>query len=485
MSGFGVNKKLAQAKAFHCCEGENPDFCKINRGPSPIVSQKGFSWSSVAISAVGATAGAYASDKLGLNGRNPNPGKDLGRAAVNAGANALAQITIRGGKVNWQQVATDTILNFTSTRLQGYVEAKNAELIAQQRAAQGNTTTYSGGFTGERINVAGGRGRTDVSIGEAQDEQGLGGQAFADYWAQKDERLLQQAAAYKPTFLDYGVGLLEVGAGSSYNLGVASGAGLRGLVYAGFNGADAGVAAIQESQNTAGYQYRSEGAKAILAGISNSETVQTVGRGFNSLKTNTGDFYYNQFGPLAGAVGSVLPDTVAILAGPKVLDFTVKTTARGLIYAGGKLDAMVSSKLAATLSFGKINFIGDNFNAFPIENRIPNLIAGEKRANLVLTDLQTKYPSATIQKEVYLRSADGRKAIDPLSNNEGRRIDFVVIENGKVIDSVEVTSMRANKLSQQAKEDNIRQNGGTFIKDRATGKLLDISNIKTTLERRN
>ena len=79
----------------------------------------------------------------------------------------------------------------------------------------------------------------------------------------------------------------------------------------------------------------------------------------------------------------------------------------------------------------------------------------------------------------------GRKAIDPLSNNEGRRIDFVVIENGKVIDSVEVTSMRANKLSQQAKEDNIRQNGGTFIKDRATGKLLDISNIKTTLERRN
>ena len=76
---------------------------------------------------------------------------------------------------------------------------------------------------------------------------------------------------------------------------------------------------------------------------------------------------------------------------------------------------------------------------------------------------------------------------DPIdfSNNEGRRIDFVVIENGKVIDSVEVTSMRANKLSQQAKEDNIRQNGGTFIKDRATGKLLDISNIKTTLERRN
>ena len=61
-------------------------------------------------------------------------------------------------------------------------------------------------------------------------------------------------------------------------------------------------------------------------------------------------------------------------------------------------------------------------------------------------------------------------------------IDF---ENGKVIDSVEATSMNANKTLQQLKEANIRQNGGTYIRDRSTGKLLDISNIKTTIERRN
>ena len=81
-------------------------------------AQKGFSWSSVAISAVGATAGAYASDKLGLNIRNLSPGQDLGRAAVTSAAQGLAssvasqltQITLDGkGKLNWASVATSGI----------------------------------------------------------------------------------------------------------------------------------------------------------------------------------------------------------------------------------------------------------------------------------------------------------------------------------------------------------------------------------------
>ena len=123
----------------------------INQGVGNLTgAQKGFSWSSVAIAGIGAGVGAYASDKLGLNGRNPSAGQDLGRAAVNAGANALAQITIRGGKVNWQQVATDTILNFSQSRI--------SSLVAEQRAAQGNANddpTYStrpkGSFTQELL----------------------------------------------------------------------------------------------------------------------------------------------------------------------------------------------------------------------------------------------------------------------------------------------------------------------------------------------
>ena len=89
-------------------------------------SQIGFSWSSVAIAGVGAGVGASVSKQLNLTDALGQPtsnslGNDLGRAAVNAGANALSQLAIRGGKINWQQVATDTILNFASTRLQGYV----------------------------------------------------------------------------------------------------------------------------------------------------------------------------------------------------------------------------------------------------------------------------------------------------------------------------------------------------------------------------
>ena len=116
----------------------------LNQGVGNITgSQKGFSWSSVAISAVGATAGAYASDKLGLNVKNPSVGQDLGRAAVNAGANALSQLAIRGGKINWQQVATDTILNFSQNRI--------SSLVAEQRAANGNTQPlYADNFDADR-----------------------------------------------------------------------------------------------------------------------------------------------------------------------------------------------------------------------------------------------------------------------------------------------------------------------------------------------
>lgn len=157
----------------------------------------------------------------------------------------------------------------------------------------------------------------------SKQSEGSGGQEFADYWAQKDELLMQSATAYKSSLLDYGIGAAELLFGSTYNLGVITGSGFRGLYYATTEGTDAGVNAIQQSQAVS-YEYRSEGAKAILAGISNSETVQTVGRHFNSLKTNTGDFYYEQLGPFGGAVGSVLPDFGALAAGPKVVNGTFK-----------------------------------------------------------------------------------------------------------------------------------------------------------------
>lgn len=105
-----------------------------------------------------------------------------------------------------------------------------------------------------------------------------------------------------------------------------------------------------------------------------------------------------------------------------------------------------------------------------------NQLAGASREALVRSELAAKYLGATIQNEVYLRTANGKRAIDPFSG-EARRIDAVVIQNRRVVDSVEVTSLTANKDAQFLKEMNIRNNGGTFIRDRATGQLLDISQI--------
>ncbi|WP_124553492.1 LysM peptidoglycan-binding domain-containing protein [Methylophilus methylotrophus] len=96
-------------------------------------SQKGFNWSSVAISGIGAAAGAAISDKLQLTSNygaltnGTNFGADLGRAAVSAGSFALTQLVVSGGKVNWQQVATDTVTNLIQNR----AESKAQDVAVQ------------------------------------------------------------------------------------------------------------------------------------------------------------------------------------------------------------------------------------------------------------------------------------------------------------------------------------------------------------------
>jgi YD repeat-containing protein len=92
-------------------------------------AQKGFNWSSVAISGIGTAAGAAISDhfelsnhKDGLGTIGTKFGDDLGRAAIDAGAFALTQLVVRGGKVNWQQVATGTVINLIQNRTNSAVQ---------------------------------------------------------------------------------------------------------------------------------------------------------------------------------------------------------------------------------------------------------------------------------------------------------------------------------------------------------------------------
>lgn len=115
------------------------------------------------------------------------------------------------------------------------------------------------------------------------------------------------------------------------------------------------------------------------------------------------------------------------------------------------------------------------------EGLIANKEEGCRREAEVAKELQEKYPESegyTIISEVYLRDNNGNIVRDP-ETGTARRIDFVVIKDGKVVDSIEVTSNTADKTSQTAKEARIRENGGNYIKA-PDGSLIQMPQDLTT-----
>ena len=119
----------------------------------------------------------------------------------------------------------------------------------------------------------------------------------------------------------------------------------------------------------------------------------------------------------------------------------------------------------------------------PIQNKKDGL----RREAEVEDELMGKYPESegySLQSEVLLRDKEGNIAKDP-ETREGRRVDFVVLDkDGKVVDSIEVTSKTADKTDQSAKEQRIRENGGNCIKT-SDGKIVEIpEDIQTRIERR-
>lgn len=118
----------------------------------------------------------------------------------------------------------------------------------------------------------------------------------------------------------------------------------------------------------------------------------------------------------------------------------------------------------------------------PIQNKQDGL----RREKEVGEELKEKYPEEDgykIESEMYLRDKNGNIVKDP-ETGEARRIDFVVTKDGKVVDSIEVTSKSADKTEQTAKEQRIRENGGNYIRD-SEGNLIEIpKDITTRIERR-
>ena len=118
----------------------------------------------------------------------------------------------------------------------------------------------------------------------------------------------------------------------------------------------------------------------------------------------------------------------------------------------------------------------------PIQNKID----GIRREKEVEMELKEKYPESegySIEQEVYLRDADGNIVKDQ-ETGKARRIDFAVVKDGEVVDTIEVTSNTASKEAQSAKEERIRESGGNYIKD-SNGDIVNIpETVKTRIERR-
>jgi RHS repeat-associated protein len=109
---------------------------------------------------------------------------------------------------------------------------------------------------------------------------------------------------------------------------------------------------------------------------------------------------------------------------------------------------------------------------------VKNAVDGARREAEVYRELQQANPGADVLKQPYLRDASGKRAIDPRTG-EARRIDNAVVQDGKVVDRVEVTSQRnfdnGGKRNQIDKEQRIINNGGTYIRG-TDGKLINFAN---------
>ncbi|MBP3198837.1 MAG: hypothetical protein J6N21_17795 [Butyrivibrio sp.] len=105
-----------------------------------------------------------------------------------------------------------------------------------------------------------------------------------------------------------------------------------------------------------------------------------------------------------------------------------------------------------------------------VDQVVKNKLDGLAREEKVFLELSEKYADdvADVIPEAYLRDANGNIIKDAITG-EARRIDYVVSDGKKVIESIEVTSETADKALQTAKElrilEQAKKMGGAFIRD--------------------
>ena len=174
---------------------------------------------------------------------------------------------------------------------------------------------------------------------------------------------------------------------------------------------------------------------------------------------NVADAWFNINSELFDTIQSVLSKTAAVL---------VSLYGIGLIWDSMK-KVLTKNKTVSKEDIGK-----------------KNKVDGTVRENHFAEELKVKYPEKdgySVLRETYLRDQNGNIVKDPVTGT-GRRVDMMVVKDGEVVNSFEVTSKTANKTAQTAKELRIREAGGNFIKDKS-GKLIEIpKDIFTEIIRR-
>jgi hypothetical protein len=108
-----------------------------------------------------------------------------------------------------------------------------------------------------------------------------------------------------------------------------------------------------------------------------------------------------------------------------------------------------------------------------------NAKAGAEREVKTAAELKAENPGKVVQDERMLRNDEGKKVVDPVSG-EGRRVDHAVIDReANTAKTYETTGMNVDKTEQLAKEQRIRDAGGTFIRDKETKKLVPVEGVST------
>ena len=140
------------------------------------------------------------------------------------------------------------------------------------------------------------------------------------------------------------------------------------------------------------------------------------------------------------------------------------------------------SKGYETLSNRELNKSLDRFSR-SLDNFQEGILPNKEEVLRREAEVEEELDGYEIVSEAYLRDCEGKIVRDP-ETGEARRIDFVVVKDGKVVDSIEVTSETADKTGQTAKEERIREAGGNYIRtsDGSLAKYPD--DLHTTIERR-